>query len=103
MCVGVVFVQTLWRLFECDETCGGEHASLTHSSAQDFSPDARLVNKFARTQQHRADGRAQSFRQAEHHGINGTCECGDRLIECRARVEDTRTVKVNRKIEGVRS
>ncbi len=68
-CVGVIFVQPAWALFERDETGGGQDAGLSHSTAKSLAEETGPVHELGRAGKHGANGRSQPLRQAEHHGV----------------------------------
>src|SRR5580700_2113591 len=61
----------------------------------------RLLDELARTEKHRTDGRAETFREAEHHRIEFAREVGHAAAECNGRVEDARAVEMYFEIRRV--
>ena len=94
-CVGVVFVEALGRLFEGDKACRGENSGLTHAAAEHFAVDASFVDKGLRADDHGADGRAETFRKAEHDGVEIARHLRDGFAESDRGVEDAGSVEVN--------
>src|SRR5262249_48883148 len=94
---GVLVVErkALGRLLEGHAAGGGKDADLSHASAKHLAVNAALFDETARAYDHGADGRAESFRKAEHHRVKIFCDGGNAYTECVGGVEDARTVEVN--------
>src|SRR5690606_36418431 len=99
--VSVVFVESFGRLFKGDQPGGCENTDLAHTAAEPFPPCASLSNERLGADQHRPDRRSEAFRQAELGRIAMTCEIGNARIKRDGRVEDTRSVEVDRNAESV--
>ena len=101
--VFVIAVQQLGRFFERHQPRSRQHARLAHPAAQQLAADARLVDKLARADQHRAHRRAQRLRQAEHHRIEFARDFRDASAQRRGRVENARAVQMHRNARRVRA
>ena len=63
----------------------------------------RAIHLFPRADEHRANRRTQSFRQAEHHGGKAAGQFADADAECDRRIEDARAVQMDRHAAPLRS
>jgi hypothetical protein len=87
--------EALGRFFEGDSACGRKDADLAHPSAKHFAVDAGLLDEFVRTGDHRADGSAETFGEAEHDGVNMARNFSDWCGQGNCCIEDTRAIEMN--------
>src|SRR5260221_587349 len=87
--------QALGRFFEGDSACGGEYADLAHSAAKHLAVDASLFDESVRTDNHRANRRAKSFRKPEHHRIETLRDFRDIHTQRDRSLENLSTVQRN--------
>src|ERR1700741_1066038 len=97
----VVTMQDFRRFFQSDEPRSSKNSYLPHSAAQQLPPDVSFINEIARAKKHRADRGAESFREAEHHGIEFARKVGDAAAERDGRVEDSRPVEMYFEVGGM--
>ena len=98
----VVAMQSFRRFFQSDQAGGSENSDLAHSAAEQLPADVGFLDEVARAEKQRADGSAETFREAEHHRIEFAREVGDAAAERDRRVEDSRAVEMHLKVRGVR-
>ncbi len=94
--VGVIFVQTRGRILQSDQSRGGQHADLAHPAAEELAIHARFFDELARADQHGTNRRAESFREAKHHGVEFARQFGDGVPQRRGCIENARAVKMHR-------
>src|SRR5207249_7120602 len=78
-----------------DSARSGEYAYLAHAATEHFAVDAGFFDEGVRTDNHGADGRAEAFRKAEHHGVKVARDFGDLNTECGGCVEYARAVEMD--------
>ena len=94
-------MQALRRFLKRDESCGGKHPRLAHSATQQLARNPSFIDKIARAHQHRADRRAESFREAEHHRIEFLCDLVDGFSQRGCGIENSRAVQMHGQAGGV--
>src|SRR5262249_39756761 len=90
--VRVILLQTLGRFFQRDKSARGKDSRLAHASTEHFAVDASFVDEFLRTDDHRANRRAESFRKAEHYGVETARHVSNRFAERNRGVENSSAI-----------
>ncbi len=101
--VGVILVEAGGHLLERDETGGGEDAGLAHASAERLTDRASAIDVVLRADEHGADRRAETLREAEVDGGEAAGDFGDGQVEGGGGVEDACTIEVDGKACLLRS
>src|SRR5215207_2342308 len=90
----MVLCQALCHLLERDNSSRSYDPDLTHSSTQHLANMAGASNKFACTNQHRANRRDKSLAQTEHDRIRRLHQYFHRYLLSNRGIEDACTVDV---------
>ena len=93
--VVVILVQPRRAVLECDEAGRREHADLAHASAKHLPDRPAALDELAAADDHRPDGRAKTFAEAELHGVEFLGHLRDVLLQVRRRVEDSRPIEMH--------
>ena len=67
--VGMILGQLLRALLQRDQSSRRQNSRLPHAAAERLAVDAGAIDQLSAAHQQRAHRRAQSLRQAEHHGV----------------------------------
>src|SRR5262249_44431584 len=95
LCVVMIDLKTLRSFFESDQPRCRENADLAHAASQHLANAAAPLDEWPRSNDHRTNGSAQSFAQAELHGIEFLRHVGDILAKVCRRVEDPCSIEVD--------
>src|SRR5260370_26710926 len=91
--IRMIFVQASRGMFKSQQARGGNDANLAHSTAEHFAIDAGALDKFAGTENHRANGSPEAFGEAEHYGVNFLSHVGDAIAERSRPFEDALSIQ----------
>ena len=94
--IRVIVGQAIDVMVDRVQTRCGEHAGLTQPAAEHLAPAMRRIDQVARTDEDRADRRAESLRQADGHGVERLREFRDGSTRRDRCVEHARAVEMHR-------
>src|SRR5262245_33108089 len=91
----VILLKALRSLLQRNETGRGENADLSHTAAQHFANAAASFDKFPRTDDHRADRRAQTLAEAELNRVELLRHFGNIFVQICGGIKHPRTVEMH--------
>ena len=91
----MIDVEALGGFFERDSSGGGQNADLTHATAEHLAVHAGFFDEGLRADDHGADGSAESFGKAEHHGIEMARDFRDLHAQRHRGVKDACAIEMN--------